>query len=597
MLLGPVFHVEMLGLGRRRRYFFTRIVYGLFLLLIMSICYAETVRSWRPATLQMQAEFARDFFVTFSWVQLFAVLGLTPAMLAGTIASEHERRTIDYLLTTSLGDAEITFGKFAARLTAIGGQLAVGLPILAIAMSLGGIAPEQLYQSFAVSLLALTSLGAMSLAVSTRSRTSRDAITRCYMILFAAMIVPASLWGIAESLHHGTAPGSVWAVLGDWTAPIFKTATELNPAVFLGIVLFEPPLGHVGLATFAAVHIGAAAVLTTASVVGLRRFYVRQANKGTPTSKAKRRWGVPRLGERPMWWKERVAGRSGVKLGWFGRLAALSIYVSCGYAIGLSFYYSLDPRVEKNTTPIELTGMSVVPAIACLAMLLATARAAGSVTAEREQDTWITLIGTPLEPREIVRAKLGAALYSLRYWYFLIALTWVLCIAIRPGFAWVVPPLIVVHAVMLCAAATLGLVCSLLSKTSLRSMGAAMGLLVCGAWIGPTFFAVLTQTKEFTAFSMPVALGTVQVAGVRYLIESSGRDRWVDNMAAVTFLAALGYGALAWVLYWQAIEQFDALSGRIVPRPTAAVVPSLARRQTGEPTAEVENAVEPQREA
>lgn len=595
MLLGPVFHVEMLGLGRRRRYYLTRVVYGLFLLLLMGICYSATFTSWRPATLQMQAEFAREFFVTFSWMQLVVVLALTPAMLAGTIAGEHERRTIDYLLTTSLGDAEITLGKFVARLAAVGGQLAAGLPILAITMSLGGIAPEQLFQSFAVALVTLASLGAISLAVSTRCRTSRDAITRCYLILFAVLIVPGALWGIAESLHYGTTPGSVWAVVGERTAPVLRTATELNPVVFLGIVMLEPPLGHISPTTFAAVHLGAAVAFLGTSIVGLRRFYVRQANKGTPTKKAKRRWGAPRLGERPMWWKERVAGRGGVKLGWFGRLAAAALYLLAVYGIGWAFYESVDERVGESPTPIEIFGMGGVPAIACLGLLLATARTAGSVTSEREQDTWITLLGTPLEAREIVWAKFAAALYSLRYWYLLVVLTWGLCIAVRPGFVWAIPVLVIVHGVVLCAAAALGLLCSLMSKTSLRAMGAALAVLICAAWIGPMFFAVITRTKEFTAFSAPIMLGTVQAAAVEYLTARSRSSDWVDKMSAVTFLAALGYAGLAAIMYAIAVGLFDELAGRVVPR-VATSEPESTEQPTGEPTAEVEAAVEPEAE-
>lgn len=601
MFLGPVFHVEMLGLGRRRRYFLTRVVYALFLLTLMGICYSATFTSWRSPTLQMQAEFAREFFVTFSWVQLIAVLGLTPTMLAGTIAGEHERRTIDYLLTTSLGDAEISLGKFAARLTAIGAQLAVGLPILAITMSLGGIAPRQLFRSFAVSLLTLASLGAMSLAVSTRSRTSRDAVTRCYLILFALLIVPPALWGIAEGIRQDAKPNSVWAIIGNRAAPVFRGATELNPVGYMAIALFDLPIGNLGLPAFAAVHLGVAAVLTAASVFGLRRFYVRQANKGAPVAKVKRRWGVPQLGERPMWWKERVAGRSGVKLGWFGRLASLALYSIAVYLIGWAFYQSLDRRVGKTPTAIEAFAIGGVPAIACLSLLLVTARTAGSLTSERERDTWITLLGTPLEAGEIVRAKLGAALYSLRYWYLLIVATWVLCIVIRPDFLQLLPALIVIHAVMLCAGATLGIICSLASKTSLRAMGTALGLMVLGTWIGPAFLAAVFRAKEFICFSPPFALGAVQVTTLEYLTATGDVGRNTDEVTAVLFIAALGYAALAGVLYWQSIERFDEWAGRIVPRHSTSIelkaAATSAGQTTGEATAEVEAVVETEGEA
>ena len=150
MSLGPVFYIEMLTVGRRRRYVFTRVLYGLILLFLMGFCYMAVFDRWNRPLLQQQAEFAYAFFIAFSWVQLIGVLFMTPAMVAGTIAGEHERRTIDYLLTTSLYDTEITLGKFTARMLAIAAQLATGIPILAIAMMLGGIEPEQLLKSFLI---------------------------------------------------------------------------------------------------------------------------------------------------------------------------------------------------------------------------------------------------------------------------------------------------------------------------------------------------------------------------------------------------------------------------------------------------------------
>ena len=36
MLLGPVFHAELLATSRRRRFYATRVVYGLLLLLLLA---------------------------------------------------------------------------------------------------------------------------------------------------------------------------------------------------------------------------------------------------------------------------------------------------------------------------------------------------------------------------------------------------------------------------------------------------------------------------------------------------------------------------------------------------------------------------------
>ena len=152
MIFSPIFYIELLTVGRRKRYFISRVIYASLLLTVMGFCYLAAFEPLRSqATLQDQAEFAFLYFIAFSWIQIITVLGLTPAMMAGTISVEHERKTIDYLLTTQLSDTEIALGKFAARLWSVIMQLAVGVPILAIGLMLGGVSPEQMFASFGVS--------------------------------------------------------------------------------------------------------------------------------------------------------------------------------------------------------------------------------------------------------------------------------------------------------------------------------------------------------------------------------------------------------------------------------------------------------------
>src|SRR3972149_5589477 len=104
MLLGPVFAVELITSGRRKRYFVLRVVYALILLASLWSSY-ESVTGFRRATsLAQNANVAAEFFQTFSIVQILAVLVAGPAMVAGTIAVERERRTIEDLLASDLSN-------------------------------------------------------------------------------------------------------------------------------------------------------------------------------------------------------------------------------------------------------------------------------------------------------------------------------------------------------------------------------------------------------------------------------------------------------------------------------------------------------------
>ena len=49
-----------------------------------------------------QQGWPRAFFLSFSWLQILLILLVGPAMAVGTIATERERRTIEYLFVTDL---------------------------------------------------------------------------------------------------------------------------------------------------------------------------------------------------------------------------------------------------------------------------------------------------------------------------------------------------------------------------------------------------------------------------------------------------------------------------------------------------------------
>ena len=72
--------------------------------------------------------------------------------------------------------------------------------------------------------------------------------------------------------------------------------------------------------------------------------------------------------------------------------------------------------------------------LACGGLLLAAARAAGSITSEKERDCWTSLLSTPLEPGEIVWAKIAGSVWSLRGVAMLLLLIWGLGVLLDPPF-------------------------------------------------------------------------------------------------------------------------------------------------------------------
>ena len=137
--LGPVMRYELITTSRRRRYYFLRAIYGLLLLAQLSLLF----RVWEfhasgGGHARADPEFAEDAFIQFAGTQGLCLLLLIPALVAGIISDEYQRKTLHYLLASRLSSAEIVLGKLGARLVHVVAFVAVGLPIVACSCSTVG---------------------------------------------------------------------------------------------------------------------------------------------------------------------------------------------------------------------------------------------------------------------------------------------------------------------------------------------------------------------------------------------------------------------------------------------------------------------------
>ena len=167
MLPGPVFFHELRTVARRRRSYALRTALGLFLLYLMIqstnrwdpyASQSETNREYSPGELAL---IGMNLFGTVIWLQGIVILLLTPAFVAGTIAEDRQRKVLSYLLASPLSGAEIVLGKLAARLLNLVVLVAVGLPVVSIALFLGGVDPVAVWLCYGTSFSTLYLLAAI----------------------------------------------------------------------------------------------------------------------------------------------------------------------------------------------------------------------------------------------------------------------------------------------------------------------------------------------------------------------------------------------------------------------------------------------------
>src|SRR5262249_33230691 len=160
-LFGPVLPADAMRTARRGRHVVLRCLLLLILMVVLMGLYLKQFQGTalfnllEPARLSPEemSQFATTFFELLVAVQLAAVIVLTPAYTPGAVCEEKEKKTLDFLLCSSLANQEIVFGKLASRLGSIGLLVLTGLPLLSVLQFLGGVDPDLVLGAFAITVL------------------------------------------------------------------------------------------------------------------------------------------------------------------------------------------------------------------------------------------------------------------------------------------------------------------------------------------------------------------------------------------------------------------------------------------------------------
>jgi ABC-type transport system involved in multi-copper enzyme maturation permease subunit len=546
---GPVLTVELVTTARRTRYFLLRMLYAVALFLALLLTYLLTVGS-SAADTNAIARFTAAFFGTFGVMQLTLVLLIGPALAAGTISQERERRTIEYLYTTPLSNLEIIIGKLGGRVLQVLFLVLSGVPVLALAMLLGGITPLAILWLTAITLSTVLFVTMVSIAVSAWTAKSRDAVLRTYFVFFCLWLLPIPAHALA-SLVPAFA----------WLSPLVNQTIVANPLrTFMMICTGEGPSGPVSEPWSLLVElvrnqllVGAFALLPAALL--MRRVHLRESSKAVRG----RRWRTPLLrgeiGDNPMYWKELYVASGFSRLGLLG-IGLTAIVAVCGVTI-YCIYDSLGPATMRDGTFFCGCAIGIATVFSCCGLLLVIVRAAGSITGEQERDCWASLISTPLEPSEIIKAKILGSIWPLRGLVPLLAIVWLPAVLLRPVFCCSIPFTLLTLGVLAAFAAVLGVYCSQCAKNTLRATGAALGIVIpisiflpcCCSWFG-------------MPFSAPMLLAWPGMASLMFTSVEEPMTLFLLLPMAGYLIGTGCYALAAWLLMSSAIRRFDKRCGR-----------------------------------
>jgi ABC-type transport system involved in multi-copper enzyme maturation permease subunit len=593
---GPVLFYDMVRSARRSRYVLVRCLYAGILTVLLGWVYFFFWLGSENGSIRARdmAGFAEGFFYMFMAVQFAAVVILTPGYTAGAIAEEKDRKTLEFILTTDLGNREVVLGKVLARLANLTLVLLTGLPILAAMQFLGGVDPNLVLAGFAVTLATMVSLAAVGTLNSVYSRKPRDAIALTY-VAYATYLLAGFSELLKSYLPIWTGPidpsalldafnaGNIIIALAHLTRNVNMLDVEL-PATLRSYLLFHGVVAVVCLAWATARVRGIAVKDTSARVKKLPLIW--------------RLLGRPAVGGQPMLWKELFA-EPGLRFNWLGKVLAGLLILASFVPVIFIFYHFLEmltnpPPIFRGFPPslrddwgnpwyhlgwnMNIWERTVGVAANCLLLLAVAVRAAGSISGERERRTLDELLTTPLSGNAIVFAKWAGSILSVRWAWLWLGLIWGLGVLTGGLHPLALLPLLFTWFIHAAVVAGIGVWFSTVCRSTLRATLWTLGTVVAlsvGHWLLMLLCVYLPLQAVHVPYrsydwmmKLEAGLTPPFVVGV---VSFWRRDLtpnlldWSDDTADVVAMSVIGtfcWLVVAVVLYLVTTRAFAVVTGR-----------------------------------
>ena len=331
------------------------------------------------------------FFEMLVLLQLVVIYALVPARIAGAVAGEDERRTLELLLMAPFRTASLLGQKLGARLVPTAGLLSVALPLYGLSYYLGGLDGFSIFLSIYVLALALCQVGVIALLCSCFFRTASRALIGCYALLGLNYLLAKSL---AQQLGD-----SQWRQL---CAPLLWIDTMAS-----GSSNFWITSGMLWVASGAGFGLAVVLLQRRArvrsksplqSVMAMLDRGLAFINHKIGGASLAQSHHVPPA-ETPILWRESHQRALHSVRHWTRALLVVE-----GLALGAGIVAFLRPDLTQTADMLSVCIFSAWVALA----LIVSASASGLVATERAHGSLDLLLVTPISGDEIVIQKLAA---------------------------------------------------------------------------------------------------------------------------------------------------------------------------------------------
>lgn len=191
----PVLQRELLTNLRANRAFVLMLVYQLALASVLLVAYPSGQR----VDLSSDSSAARQLVDFFFLGQYVLASLMAPTFAAGAISGEKERKTYEMLLASPLRPWAIVIGKMVASLTHLAVLIIASLPIIMLALPLGGVSVYEVLGAYLWLMISIWLFGSIGLACSCWFQRTASSLVVSYLMILPVVIAGAIFWRGLES--------------------------------------------------------------------------------------------------------------------------------------------------------------------------------------------------------------------------------------------------------------------------------------------------------------------------------------------------------------------------------------------------------------
>ena len=518
MDLRPIFNRELMAAARQKRLWGNRWFFvGMLLTIILGDFAAWYYWENGHVSNHVMARVALQAFLWMLLAHTSVAIDVFATRAAPSIAGEKDRRTLDFLLATRLGNAEIVLGKLAACMTVFVTSVAAGLPVMLLLYPLGGVDLRLILLGYAGLITTGFFMIALAIWVSTGTTDARGAGGASVLLMIAWLMGPFFVSMVFPRV--GLRLPSFLLTANTWV--LYSSPIGLMLKIGGGATLSSGLADAV--AWMSGLQVAGGALLVIWAIARLRSAYRLNVSGDSQrlTSRLTRpgwRWRPkPPVGNDPILWREMHVSRAGFVSNALGFVVTLGIYCALGYVtfffarpalielwhhgygagitsaerpewnLMIRFFmpgYGVNPPADIARTEFNLFLRNITTTVIFMVTLVAGGMAAEGIVSERTRETWDSLIATPLTARDILRSKMLVALWRMRLLLATLLGLWTigLCAGAIHPLGFVVSLLVV--AALTWFMLTFGMYISVGAKDMGAATGSTMGLLFLTIGLG-----------------------------------------------------------------------------------------------------------------